>query len=116
MDRRRNDHPPNQQESDMAHRVDDNVSVRIDRSIPLWGLILLGIGLGGNAILLWAGQREQAIKFEALSNDVRVVLSDQKAQTALSNKSSADFIKLEAQVTDLSRRLIRVETRIDAKP
>lgn len=98
----------------MIARADDSANIRIDRTIPLWGLITLAGMLFGNGVILWSGQREQGIKFDNLSNTVSNAVSEVKAQNVSGQALQANVTKIEATYADLSRRVLRLEAAGDA--
>lgn len=51
----------------MQHRQQDPEGpFRVTRAIPMWGILcFLGLGLG-QAVLIWANQREQALQLKAI--------------------------------------------------
>lgn len=93
----------------MQVRTDDAEPIKITREIPLPWLIACVLAMAGQAVLMWAGQREQAAAISQLS----VQLAEQtKLIGTLSEKVGVSNIKdveHDMKLADHERRLQSLE-------
>lgn len=91
------------------HRTEDKNPLHITREIPLPWLIGCALAICAQAILMWAGQREQASSLVALS--VQVSEQTKQINTLVERVSSSVVKDVEHDllIRDLSRRMSELE-------
>ena len=104
-------------DDEMQHRTNDMDSLPINRTIPLWGIIMLALGLLGQGVLLWSGSRESAIEMKYLA--LQVAKSTERIDvlaTQISQKDTKDNAQ-DSAIADLQRRVLRNENMLErSKP
>lgn len=98
----------------MNQRAGDPAVVRIDRTIPLWGIILLVGSICGQAILLWQGQRDQAAELKATGLKLEALASVVKAMDDQSRLKDTKDVVRDERIADHERRITRIETKLEA--
>lgn len=95
----------------MQHRADDAGPIKVTREIPLPWLIGGVLAIAGQAILMWAGQREQA----AAMAQFGVQLAEQTKQiNVLAEKVGVGNIKdveHDMKLADHERRIQSLESK-----
>jgi len=104
----------------MIQRAEDNDGLRVDRIIPLWGIITLCfaiiVPIFGQAILTWQGQREAAIEQRNLSAKVEQLTEAIKSMDAQGRLKETKDVARDALIADHERRITRLETRSEVRP
>ena len=90
-------------------------NMRVDRTIPLWGIIMLCFAMAGQAILLWQGQREGAIEQRNTSAKVEALTDAIKAMDAQGRLLETKNAARDAVIADHERRITRLETKAEAR-
>lgn len=99
-----------------THRATDDQGLKINREIPLWGLLTMAIALIGQAILMWNGQNMQAQEMRHQSEQIQDLAQQVKAMaTQLATKDGTD-IGQNLRLDELSRRVGFLETAKANKP
>lgn len=98
----------------MNQRSGDPAFVRIDRTIPLWGIILLAVSICGQAILLWQGQREAAQEQKNFGQKVETLTATVKTMDDQSRLKDTKDVLRDERIADHEKRLTRIETKLEA--
>lgn len=94
----------------MEHRTTDlNTAITVNRTIPLWGIILV---VGGFAYSSFT----TASKVDKLSEKVVELAQEQKALRERIETSRDSFIETKGLVEQLRTRVAQVENRLNALP
>lgn len=93
----------------MHNRSTDVVPVKIDRTVPYWGVAMLVISILGQGVLLWSGQREAAIEAKHMSTQVHELKVEVKSMSAQINAKDYKDAERDGALRDLERRVQRIE-------
>lgn len=99
----------------MIQRADDNDGLRVDRTIPLWGIISIGLAMLGQGVMLWQGQRETAIEQRNMATKVEALTEAIKAMDTQGRLKETKDVARDALIADHERRVTRLETRSEAR-
>lgn len=87
-----------------------HTGVRIERTIPLWGIIGLVLTIAGQGILVWNGQEKQAVQMANQSEKIKEMSLQLNAIAERQSTKDMKDVEQDLRITDLSRRLIVLET------
>jgi hypothetical protein len=90
-------------------RADDPDGIKIDRTIPLWGILTLAGGLVGQAVLMWNAQTLQAAEIHHQSEQIQELA---KQVSRLSEKFEAKEgvdREQDLRIGEISRRVTALE-------
>lgn len=94
----------------MNHRrSDDPTQVRVTREIPLWGLLTVLGGLACQAVLIWAGQREQQLAITQLTAQVAQSAEQLGRMSGALGSQNVKNAEHDWALRDLDRRLQALE-------
>jgi hypothetical protein len=91
------------------HRSGDNEGIRIDRTIPLWGILGLSGAIVGQAALVWSGQREQAIEMRHQAQKIQELTVEVKSLSAQLSGKDAKDLEQDARLSDMGRRIDAID-------
>jgi hypothetical protein len=91
--------------NDMAHIRDGDPPIKVNREIPLWGLICVIAVIAGQAVTLWFGQQRQAEVLNEMSAQVRQMSLDLGAR-------NLKDVEHDLRLADHERRLLASEARL----
>lgn len=97
-------------DTDYSQLDKGHTGVRIERTIPLWGIIMLIVTILGQGILVWNGQEKQTIQ---MANQAEKIKEMSLQLTSIAERQATKDMKdveQDLRITDISRRLILVET------
>jgi hypothetical protein len=99
--------------SKMNQRATDTNAgpVKIVREIPLWGIVMLAMALLGQALLMWRGQSEQALRLETMTEKLTEFTSELKALNTRAGANEVRNAERDAQLKDHERRLLLLEAQ-----
>ncbi len=96
----------------MQRATDQNAGpVKIVREIPLWGIISVALALMGQGLLMWTGQREQAVRLETMNNSLGEFTAELKALNTRAAANEVRNAERDAQIKDHERRLLLLEAQ-----
>jgi hypothetical protein len=95
----------NQTGNDMAHIRDGDPPIKVNREIPLWGLICVIAVIAGQAVTLWFGQQRQAEVLSEMSAQVRQMSLDLGAR-------NLKDVEHDLRLADHERRMLAAEARL----
>lgn len=98
----------------MNQRAGDPAAVRIDRTIPLWGIILLVGSICGQAILLWQGQRDAQAEQKATGQKLQELTLVVKTMDDQSRQRETKDVLRDERIADHEKRITRIETKLEA--
>lgn len=90
-------------------RASDPGSVKIDRTIPLWGILTLAGGLVAQAVLVWDGQRLQASEIRHQSEQIHDLADQVKTMSTQITAKDAVDVGQDLSIKDLTRRVVTLE-------
>ena len=97
--------------SPVNHRSSDNNPIKVDRTIPLWGILTV-LGMGAlQAVMMWNAQSRQADAIEALIGQVATANASINRLTVEIGSKNIKDVEHDMALKDLERRLNNVESR-----
>ena len=93
----------------MNHRAADPASFKIDRVIPMWGIVTLCMAALAQAVLMWNAQLRQADSIDALSKTVVAQSAEITKLTAAVGAKDLKDLEQDFQVRDVVRRVSALE-------
>lgn len=86
--------------------------VRIERTIPLWGIILLAVTIAGQALMLWNTQEKQVLQLTMQAGQMEKMAQTLDTLNTRQNTKDTKDMEQDLRLSEVNRRTTLIESHL----